>query len=84
MYLSKSIYVRVWNCPKNAWINKYHPEAVPQDANRLARFRTGDEVGDLARRNLLAYCRLDTLAMVKVWEELKKTPGYASHTLREA
>ena len=49
MYLSKSIYVRVWNCQKNAWINKYHPEAVPQDANRLARFRTGDEVGDLAR-----------------------------------
>ena len=25
-----------------------------------------------ARRNLLAYCRLDTLAMVKVWEELKR------------
>jgi hypothetical protein len=206
MYLSKSIYVRVWNCPKNAWINKYHPEAVPQDANRLARFRTGDEVGDLARglfgpyvnvtacredgkldlprmmentrremergtpviceasfsyeglycavdllkkeedgwaiyyrreiggsfsiksvlpaicpndpeldyhelegvhngseamsifpeiqfmepekqerarKNLLAYCKLDTLAMVKVWEELKKAAGYASHTLRE-
>ena len=49
MYLSKSIYVRVWNCPKGAWINKYHPEAVPEDANKLARFRTGDEVGDLAR-----------------------------------
>ena len=25
-----------------------------------------------ARENLLAYCRLDTLAMVKVWEALKK------------
>ena len=49
MYLSKSIYVRVWSCPKGAWINKYHPEAVPQDENKLARFRTGDEVGDLAR-----------------------------------
>ena len=24
------------------------------------------------RRSLLAYCRLDTLAMVKVWEELKR------------
>ena len=49
MYLSKSIYVRVWSCPKGAWIHKYHPEAVPQDENKLFRFRTGDEVGDLAR-----------------------------------
>jgi len=24
------------------------------------------------RRSLLAYCKLDTLAMVKVWEELKR------------
>ncbi len=49
MYLSKSIYVRVWDCPMRAWVYKYHPEAVPQDENKLARFRTGDEVGDLAR-----------------------------------
>ena len=49
MYLSKSRYIQVWSCPKGAWIRKYHPEAVPQDENKLARFRTGDEVGDLAR-----------------------------------
>ena len=49
MYLSKSIYVRVWSCPKGAWISKYHPEAVPQDEGKLSRFRQGDEVGDLAR-----------------------------------
>ena len=49
MYLSKTIYVRVWNCPKGAWISKYHPELAPQDANTLARFKTGNEVGDLAR-----------------------------------
>ena len=49
MYLSKSIYVRVWSCPKGAWISRYHPEAVPQDEGKLARFRQGDEVGDLAR-----------------------------------
>lgn len=49
MYLSKSTYVRVWSCPKSAWVQKYHPEAVPQDEGKLARFRTGDEVGDLAR-----------------------------------
>ena len=49
MYLSKSIYVRVWNCPKSAWIQKYHPEALPQDEGRESRFRQGNEVGDLAR-----------------------------------
>ena len=49
MHLSKSLYVRMWKCPKEAWIHRYHPEAVPQDANRTARLRTGDEVGDLAR-----------------------------------
>ena len=30
------------------------------------------EEQEKARKNLLAYCRLDTLAMVKVWEELKR------------
>ena len=30
------------------------------------------EEQERARRNLLAYCRLDTLAMVKVWEELRR------------
>ena len=49
MYLSKSIYVRFWNCPKGAWIYKYHPEAVPQDESRMSRFRQGDQVGELAR-----------------------------------
>ncbi len=55
MYLSKSIYVRVWSCRKGAWISKYHPELIPQDENTLARFRTGNEVGDLARSLFGAY-----------------------------
>ena len=49
MYLYKSIYVRVWNCPKYAWISRHHPEMIPVNEDTLARFRTGDEVGDLAR-----------------------------------
>ena len=49
MYLSKSRYVQVWACPKSAWIAKFHPEWIQQDASTLSRFRTGDEVGDLAR-----------------------------------
>ena len=49
MYLSKSIYVNVWNCPKGAWINKYHPEWVVISEAQQARFDTGHEVGDIAR-----------------------------------
>ena len=30
------------------------------------------EKQEQARKHLLAYCRLDTLAMVRVWEELKR------------
>ena len=30
------------------------------------------EEQEQVRKNLLAYCRLDTLAMVKVWEELRR------------
>ena len=33
------------------------------------------EEREKARKNLLAYCKLDTLAMVKVWEELKRAAG---------
>ena len=49
MYLSKSIYVNVWRCPKGAWINKYHPEWVAYSEAQQALFDTGNEVGDLAR-----------------------------------
>ena len=49
MYLSKSIYVQVWLCPKRAWIQKYRREMVPENADLAARARTGNEVGDLAR-----------------------------------
>lgn len=49
MYLSKSIYVSVWDCPKKAWINKYHPEWVVISEDQQARFDTGHEVGDIAQ-----------------------------------
>ncbi len=49
MYLSKSIYVDVWGCPKKAWIKRYHPEWVVISEAQQVRFDTGNEVGDLAR-----------------------------------
>lgn len=49
MYLSKSIYVNVWKCPKCAWINKYHPDWVLVSEDLQARFDTGHEVGEIAQ-----------------------------------
>ena len=49
MYLSKTKYVQMWSCPKGAWLRQHHPELAPVDASAMARFHTGDEVGNLAR-----------------------------------
>ena len=31
-----------------------------------------EKIKEIVRKNLLKYCELDTYAMVKVWEELKR------------
>jgi hypothetical protein len=48
----------------------------------MAKYEIVDGVGILAEgvtaiggRSLLAYCRLDTLAMVRIWEKLKEVVG---------
>lgn len=46
--LSKSKYCNFWQCPKLAWLNKYKPEEKTIDPSLEARFKAGNEVGDLA------------------------------------
>jgi len=49
MTLSKSLYTRGIQCSKSLWLKKYSPEVLtPPDATALARFETGNIVGDLA------------------------------------
>lgn len=48
MYLSKSKYCGLWQCPKIAWLRKYKPEEQYVDDTVIERMRTGNEVGDLA------------------------------------
>lgn len=48
VYLSKSKYCGLWQCPKIAWLRKYKPEEQYVDETVLERMRTGNEVGDLA------------------------------------
>lgn len=48
LYLSKSKYCSLWQCPKIAWLCKYKPEELVVDGGTLARMENGNEVGDLA------------------------------------
>ena len=49
MNLSKSLYTKGIQCPKALWLKKYNKERLtPPDATALARFETGNIVGDLA------------------------------------
>ena len=49
MYLSKTIYVHTWACPKNAWLCRDRKDLLRMDENARARIRTGHEVGALAQ-----------------------------------
>lgn len=68
--LSKSKYCKGVQCPKMLWLekNKYN-EAIDKSSELV--LENGTKVGELAR-GLLVYCKLDTYAMVKVWEKLKE------------
>lgn len=48
MYLSKSKYCLLAQCPKLLWLETYHKELKTEDAARDARMVSGSEVGDLA------------------------------------
>lgn len=48
IYLSKSKYCGLWQCPKIAWLKKYKPEELKFDESVLSRMEAGNEVGDLA------------------------------------
>lgn len=49
VYLSKSKYCGLWQCPKIAWLRKYKPETSRLDDSVLARMEAGNEVGALVR-----------------------------------
>ncbi len=49
MNLSKSLYTKAIQCPKALWLKKYKIDVLtPPNAIALARFETGNIVGELA------------------------------------
>ena len=49
LYLSKSKYCGLWQCPKIAWMRKYMPEECVADGAAIERMNNGNKVGDLAK-----------------------------------
>ena len=47
IYLSKSKYCGLWQCPKIAWMRKYKPDEVEVDGSVVSRMEAGNVVGDL-------------------------------------
>lgn len=48
LYISKSKYCLLWQCPKLLWLSKYKPECKTPDSSLEARFSNGNTIGDLA------------------------------------
>lgn len=49
MFLSKSLFIKGLQCPKALWLKKHKSEVLSKpDPSIEARFKTGDEVGELA------------------------------------
>lgn len=48
LYLSKSKYCGLWQCPKIAWMRKYKQDEVELDESVISRMEAGNVVGDLA------------------------------------
>ncbi|MBQ9785488.1 MAG: DUF2779 domain-containing protein [Clostridia bacterium] len=48
--LSKSKYCAFVQCPRNLWLNTYHPELASPNHSADARMEAGNEIGDLAMR----------------------------------
>lgn len=67
-------YVLPAMCPNDPELNYHNLDGIHNGGEAMAAFdglekRSPEEVAQI-RKNLLAYCRLDTLAMVKILEKL--------------
>jgi hypothetical protein len=69
-------------CPEDPELDYHGLDGVHNGTEAMSVYPAirymAPEEAEQARRALLAYCRLDTLAMVKVWEELKRATAAAS------
>ena len=77
VYLSKSKYCGLWQCPKTLWLKQYKPEKLKIAGDVQSRMDAGNEVGDLAMGLFGDYVevtvyngeQLDLAAMLRRTEE---------------
>ena len=62
--------------PNNPSLDYHNLEGIHHGGEAMNAFpameKMSAEEREITRRNLLKYCELDTYAMVKLWEELKR------------
>lgn len=78
MFLSKSKYCGLWQCPKIAWLKKYKPEEYIIDENTKSRMENGNIVGDLAMQLFGDYNEVTTYTNNKldIPKMIEKTKQY--------
>ena len=84
LYMSKSRYCQLWQCPKILWLLQNKPEERETDTSTESRMQVGREVGELAKRLFGPYVdvsprdgeRLDLQQMIRNTkaEMQKQTP----------
>ena len=72
-YLSISKIIACRKCPKRLWL------AVDSYKEAIASNTTLERKAEI-RRQLIEYCKLDTFAMVRMWEFFKGGRNVASET----
>ena len=78
MFVSKSKYCGLWQCPKIAWLKKYKPEEYIIDENTKSRMENGNIVGDLAMQLFGDYNEVTTYTNNKldIPKMIEKTKQY--------
>ena len=78
MWLSKSRFIAGWQCLKRLYLQVHHPELVGEVGaeaglawEKMLHADAGGEERNKLRSYLLAYCKQDTLAMVRLLEVLR-------------
>ena len=89
VYLSKSRYCEFRQCPRAAWLRLHRPEILKESEDALARMRTGNEVGDLARGLFGPYVNVtvrteDALDLAAMVEETRREMEKGTPVICEA
>lgn len=89
LFLSKSKYCNLWQCPKITWLNKFKPDVKTEDPSLEQAFAVGHEVGEQAKELFGTYSDMtryenDCLNITRMIEDTKKELEKGTEVICEA